>query len=152
MAIPEQPTELSTTAAADEAPRFDLAFEAPVGRLLRVSPLVRRLVAPNPGPFTFTGTCTYVVGEGEVAVIDPGPDLPAHVAALFEGLKGETIASISSPTPIATIRPPRGCFSRPPARKSSAARRIFRRATWPWRNQQARRLQRPRPSPGPGTG
>ena len=95
MAIPEQPTELSTEkAGADEAPRFDLAFEAPVGRLLRVSPLVRRLVAPNPGPFTFTGTCTYVVGEGEVAVIDPGPDLPAHVAALFEGLKGETIASI----------------------------------------------------------
>ena len=45
-------------AGADEAPRFDLAFDAPAGRLQRVSPLVRRLVAPNPGPFTFTGTCT----------------------------------------------------------------------------------------------
>ena len=53
-------------AGAGEEPRFDLAFDAPAGQLLRVSPLVRRLVAPNPGPFTFTGTCSYVVGEGEV--------------------------------------------------------------------------------------
>jgi glyoxylase-like metal-dependent hydrolase (beta-lactamase superfamily II) len=79
---------------ADEAPRFDLAFEAPVGHLLRVSPLVRRIVAPNPGPFTFTGTCTYVIGEGEVAVVDPGPDLPVHVEALLEGLKGEKVVAI----------------------------------------------------------
>jgi glyoxylase-like metal-dependent hydrolase (beta-lactamase superfamily II) len=79
---------------ADEPPRFNLAFEAPVGQLLRVSPLVRRIVAPNPGPFTFTGTCTYVLGEGAVAVIDPGPDLPDHVAALLAGLKGEKVAAI----------------------------------------------------------
>ncbi|MDI9849102.1 MBL fold metallo-hydrolase [Rhodoblastus sp. 17X3] len=79
---------------ADEAPRFDLAFDAPVGHLLRVSPLVRRIVAPNPGPFTFTGTCTYVIGEGQVAVVDPGPDLPAHVEALLDALKGETVAAI----------------------------------------------------------
>jgi glyoxylase-like metal-dependent hydrolase (beta-lactamase superfamily II) len=79
---------------AEEAPRFDLAFDAPVGHLLRVSPLVRRIVAPNPGPFTFTGTCTYVIGEGDVAVVDPGPDLPAHVGALLDGLEGEKIAAI----------------------------------------------------------
>jgi glyoxylase-like metal-dependent hydrolase (beta-lactamase superfamily II) len=81
-------------ADADEAPRFDLAFDAPAGQLLRVSPLVRRIVAPNPGPFTFTGTCSYVIGEGEVAVVDPGPDLPAHVEALLAGLKGEKVAAI----------------------------------------------------------
>ncbi|MGO8737638.1 MBL fold metallo-hydrolase [Rhodoblastus sp.] len=61
---------------------------------MRVSPLVRRIVAPNPGPFTFTGTCTYVVGAGEVVVVDPGPDLPAHVEALRAGLKGEKIVGV----------------------------------------------------------
>lgn len=59
-----------------------------------VHPLVRRLLAPNPSPFTFTGTQTYVVGHGEVAVIDPGPDLPEHVEALVGALAGERIAAI----------------------------------------------------------
>ncbi|MCI4678763.1 MBL fold metallo-hydrolase [Rhodoblastus acidophilus] len=89
-----QPPE-KTRESLDEAPRFDLAFDASAGRLLRVSPLVRRIVAPNPGPFTFTGTCTYVIGEGEVAVVDPGPDLPAHVEALLDALKGEKVAAIA---------------------------------------------------------
>jgi len=77
-----------------EEPRFDLSFSAPAGEMQRVSPLVRRLVAPNPGPFTFTGTCAYVVGAGEVVVVDPGPDLPNHVEALLAGLAGERIAKI----------------------------------------------------------
>ncbi len=89
MTDPDPPAEDST-----EPPRFDLAFDAPAGRMLRVSPLVRRLVAPNPGPFTFTGTCTYIVGEGEVAVIDPGPDLPGHIDALLDGLKDERVMAI----------------------------------------------------------
>ncbi len=89
---PRRPIE-PTDESADE-PRFDLSFDAPPGALTRVSPLVRRMVAPNPGPFTFTGTCTYVAGAGEVAVIDPGPDLPAHVEALLAGLKGEKVAAI----------------------------------------------------------
>ncbi len=61
--------------------------------LMRLSPLVRRILANNPGPFTFTGTCTYVVGQGRVAVIDPGPDDPAHIAALLAALQGETIVA-----------------------------------------------------------
>lgn len=73
---------------------FDTAFAAPAERCLRLSPLVRRIVADNPGPFTFTGTCTYIVGEGEVAVIDPGPDLPGHVAAVLEATRGETVTHI----------------------------------------------------------
>jgi glyoxylase-like metal-dependent hydrolase (beta-lactamase superfamily II) len=77
-----------------ETPRFDLAFAAHAGELSPVSPLVRRIVAPNPGPFTFTGTCTYVVGKGEVAIIDPGPSLPDHFEALRAQLKGERIAAI----------------------------------------------------------
>lgn len=73
---------------------FDRAFDAPAGTMVAVSPLVRRIVAPNPGPFTFTGTCSYVVGRGRVAVIDPGPADDAHVAALLAGLAGETVEAI----------------------------------------------------------
>jgi glyoxylase-like metal-dependent hydrolase (beta-lactamase superfamily II) len=55
---------------------------------------IRRLLAPNPSPFTFTGTQTYVVGAGTVAVIDPGPDLAEHVDAILAATKGERIAAI----------------------------------------------------------
>ena len=47
-----------------------------------LSPLVRRVVAPNPGPFTGPGTNTYLVGIDEVAVIDPGPDVKSHIDAI----------------------------------------------------------------------
>lgn len=66
----------------------------PTGRTEQVEPLVRRLLAGNPSPFTFTGTQTYIVGHGEVAVIDPGPDLPAHVDAILAAARGERIAAI----------------------------------------------------------
>ena len=64
------------------------------GRPDQVSPLIRRVVAENPGPFTFRGTGTYIVGRGEVAVIDPGPDDPAHMAAILAATAGERIAHI----------------------------------------------------------
>ena len=70
----------------------DFAFE--YGRPDQVSPLIRRVVANNPGPFTFTGTGTYIVGRGEVAVIDPGPDLPEHLEAILSATDGERIAAI----------------------------------------------------------
>lgn len=59
-----------------------------------LEPLVRRLLAPNPSPFTYTGTETYLVGRGEVAVIDPGPDLAEHVDAILAATQGERIAAI----------------------------------------------------------
>jgi len=59
-----------------------------------MEPLVRRLLAPNPSPFTYTGTETYLVGRGEVAVIDPGPDLPEHVAAIVAATEGERVKAI----------------------------------------------------------
>jgi glyoxylase-like metal-dependent hydrolase (beta-lactamase superfamily II) len=68
--------------------------EWPTGRMERLSPLVRRLLAPNPSPFTYSGTLSYVVGNGEVAVIDPGPDLADHVDALLSSLGGERVAAI----------------------------------------------------------
>jgi glyoxylase-like metal-dependent hydrolase (beta-lactamase superfamily II) len=72
--------------------RRDFAFA--YGRLEPVAPGVRRIVARNPGPFTYKGTGTYVVGTGEVAVIDPGPDLAEHVAALLASLAGERVTHI----------------------------------------------------------
>jgi len=66
----------------------------PTGQTMRLSPRVRRVLAPNPGPFTFTGTQTYVVGDGVLAVIDPGPDDPDHLAAILAATAGETIAFI----------------------------------------------------------
>lgn len=65
------------------------------GRAQRVSPRIRRIVARNPGPFTFLGTGTYVVGEGEVAVLDPGPLDEAHLAALMAALEGERVTAIA---------------------------------------------------------
>ncbi len=73
---------------------FDRRPPGVADRLVRLSPLVRRIIADNPGPMTFTGTCTYVVGTGDVAIIDPGPESPAHLAALIEALKGERIRHI----------------------------------------------------------
>ncbi|HEX4096084.1 MAG TPA: MBL fold metallo-hydrolase, partial [Caulobacteraceae bacterium] len=64
------------------------------GEAAQVSPLIRRVVARNPGPFTFTGSGTYVIGSGEVAVIDPGPDDPAHLDALKRALERERVAAI----------------------------------------------------------
>lgn len=66
----------------------------PTGRVETVHPLVRRLLAPNPSPFTYTGTQTYLIGRGEVAVIDPGPDLAEHVEAMRTALAGERVTAI----------------------------------------------------------
>src|SRR5262249_26290680 len=64
------------------------------GRCDEVSPLIRRVTANNPGPFTYKGTGTYIVGRGEVAVIDPGPDDPNHLAALNAAIGGERVGAI----------------------------------------------------------
>lgn len=70
----------------------DIVFE--YGRVDQVSPLIRRVIANNPGPFTFTGTGTYIVGKGEVAVIDPGPDMDDHLEAILKAVEGETVTDI----------------------------------------------------------
>src|ERR1700751_6330426 len=72
--------------------RREISFE--YGRLEPVAPMIRRIVARNPSPFTFRGTGTYVVGHGEVAVIDPGPDLTEHIEALLAGLADEQVTHI----------------------------------------------------------
>lgn len=118
---------MSESEPTEAAPAFQR--EAPAsGRVEAVTPLVRRLVCPNAGPFTQSGTCTYVVGHGHVAVIDPGPDHPEHRAALLAALDGETIAAIlvththrdhspgARPLQAATGAPIVGCGPHRPAR------------------------------------
>ncbi len=77
-----------------EANPFVDPRQPPVRELTRLSPLVRRLIAPNASPFTFNGTCTYIVGQGAVAVVDPGPDHVSHLAAILEAVEGERVETI----------------------------------------------------------
>lgn len=65
---------------------FKTEFDFEYGRCDQLSPLIRRVIANNPSPFTFTGTGTYIIGSGNVAVIDPGPLLDAHVDAILDAL------------------------------------------------------------------
>lgn len=83
-AIIEEDGELD--ALTDMAPAAGVAAQ--------VSPLVRRVVAPNPSPFTYTGTCSYLVGGSELAIVDPGPLDEAHVAALVEAVGGARVGHI----------------------------------------------------------
>ena len=78
---------------SDDIP-FDRSFDQRSGEVVQVSPLVRRLVCGNGGPFTFTGTCTYLIGRDDVVVLDPGPADAAHIAAIRAATLGENIAAI----------------------------------------------------------
>jgi glyoxylase-like metal-dependent hydrolase (beta-lactamase superfamily II) len=73
---------------------YNRGFDLVPGRAAEVAPGVRAIVANNPGPFTFKGTVSYIIGRGKVAVLDPGPDDDAHVAALLDAVRGETLTNI----------------------------------------------------------
>ncbi len=73
---------------------FDRTFAAQPGKVESLSPLVRRLLCGNASAFTFTGTSTFIVGQGHVAVIDPGPLDEAHFTALLAALDGQTVNHI----------------------------------------------------------
>lgn len=68
--------------------------DAPTGVAMQLEPLVVRVLAANPSPFTYTGTQTYLVGTSDVAVIDPGPDLPEHLDALLAAIAGRPVRAI----------------------------------------------------------
>lgn len=78
---------------AEDIP-FDRSLQFEYGRADWLNPRLRRLIARNPGPFTFVGTNTYIVGVGTVAVVDPGPDDDTHFNALVSALAGETVSAI----------------------------------------------------------
>jgi glyoxylase-like metal-dependent hydrolase (beta-lactamase superfamily II) len=78
---------------SDDIP-FDRSFDLVPGVAKEVAPGIRALCAGNANPFTFKGTVTYIVGRGEVAIVDPGPDDERHIAALLDAVRGETVSHI----------------------------------------------------------
>lgn len=73
---------------------FDTRFDPQYGEAVEVAPGVRRLTAENPGPFTFFGTNTYIVGRDSLAVIDPGPEDPAHLHAILRAVGERPVSHI----------------------------------------------------------
>lgn len=69
-------------------------MDAPYAKLEELEPGIARVLAHNPSAFTYYGTQTYLIGTDEVAVIDPGPDLPEHVDALEQAIAGRRVAAI----------------------------------------------------------
>jgi len=78
---------------ADDIP-FDKKLDLKPETVDEAAPGIRRILCANPGPFTFTGTLTYIVGRGRVAIIDPGPANETHIATLLNAVKGETVTHI----------------------------------------------------------
>jgi glyoxylase-like metal-dependent hydrolase (beta-lactamase superfamily II) len=69
-------------------------IEFKYGEVARLSPRIRRVIANNPSPFTFHGTGTYIIGNGDVAIVDPGPVDGAHIDAVLAAVKGERISHV----------------------------------------------------------
>src|SRR5258706_4664189 len=86
--------EEGTPMSDNEDIPFNRDFPLLPGVADEVRPGVRRILCNNPSPFTFTGTVSYIVGKGNVAIIDPGPDDEAHAAALLDAVRGETVTHI----------------------------------------------------------
>lgn len=73
---------------------FNRELDFEYGAVAELSPLIRRVIARNPSHFTFHGTGTYIIGRGNVAIVDPGPDLAEHIEALLAAVRGETVTHI----------------------------------------------------------
>src|SRR5690348_9972100 len=89
--------KVPTTSSASQdrdAHGTGVGVDAPYARMEQLEPGIARVLAHNPSAFTYFGTQTYLVGEREVAVIDPGPDLPEHLDALEAAIGGRPVAAI----------------------------------------------------------
>jgi glyoxylase-like metal-dependent hydrolase (beta-lactamase superfamily II) len=78
---------------AEDIP-FEKQLDLQPGRVDEVLPGVRRILCNNPSAFTYKGTVSYILGRGKVAIIDPGPEDEAHIAALLDAVRGETVTHI----------------------------------------------------------
>jgi glyoxylase-like metal-dependent hydrolase (beta-lactamase superfamily II) len=91
----QQPVQEAALSSEDQkTPPFSREMKFQYGALEQVAPGLRRIVCRNPGPFSFKGTNLYVVGQGEVAAVDPGPADGDHLDVLMDALKGERITHI----------------------------------------------------------
>jgi glyoxylase-like metal-dependent hydrolase (beta-lactamase superfamily II) len=91
--LPALASAARTTGMNDDIP-FNKTLDLAPETVDEVMPGVRRVMADNPGPFTFKGTMSYIIGRGKVAIVDPGPDDPRHVAALLDAVRNETVTDI----------------------------------------------------------
>ncbi len=78
----------------NSSPHFNTNFSPPCGQLEKLAPGVSRICAPNRGPYTFTGTNSYLLGEKELLVLDPGPNNEKHLEALLKGIAGRPVTAI----------------------------------------------------------
>ena len=88
-----EPGADETTARTPSAP-FDTVFEPAYGTAVPVAPNVRRVTGRNPSAFTFFGTNAYVIGTESCFVVDPGPDLDEHLAAILDAVAGRPVEAI----------------------------------------------------------
>jgi glyoxylase-like metal-dependent hydrolase (beta-lactamase superfamily II) len=88
-------SEIEDQTGDQAVPRFVTDFDPQHGVAVPVAEGIQRLTAPNPSPFTFHGTNTYILGQKSVCVIDPGPDNDAHFEALMAALKGREVTHIA---------------------------------------------------------
>ena len=98
-------TETSSPARASRARRKNrdsMSDDIPFNKKLDLAPEtvdepvpgVRRIMCDNPSPFTFKGTMSYIIGRGNVAIVDPGPADERHIGALLDAVEGETVTHI----------------------------------------------------------
>ncbi|RCS23347.1 MBL fold metallo-hydrolase [Phyllobacterium salinisoli] len=73
---------------------LDNSFAPDYGNAVDVAPNIQRITVNNPGPFTFHGTNSYLVGHDTLAIIDPGPEDEAHHAALMRAIAGRPVSHI----------------------------------------------------------
>src|SRR3984885_12356841 len=78
---------------SDDIP-FNKSLDLEADTVRDIAPGVRAVLANNAGPFTFKGTMSYIIGRGKTAILDPGPDDDAHVAALLDAVRNETVTHI----------------------------------------------------------
>ncbi len=92
--VPNTPPAATSGSAVLLEDLYNTDHEPDYGQAVQIALLVQRITARNPSPFTFAGTGSYIIGDRQVAVIDPGPDDAAHVTALLRALEGRTVTHI----------------------------------------------------------
>jgi len=81
-------------AAAPAPLPLDRSFQADTGTPIEAAPGIVRITAPNAGPYTFTGTNSFIIGGSRVLVLDPGPDDADHLAALLRAIGGRKVEAV----------------------------------------------------------